>query len=133
MKSVTALLFAFTLIYVGDSKTLSLRQAVNQSASQNFMIVSGITASSELCLVLENNNVHLEDCLAAIAAGDGRELFSFTPNGRLQNSGGKCASLQNNEIVATDCDAAGGEAFEILGKCASLQNEEIVATDCDAA
>merc|ERR1719181_2375817 len=54
-----------------------------------------------------------EECEAAIAAGDGRELFVMTEAGQLKSAvGGLCAILAGNsaagggEIELDDCEAA---------------------------
>ena len=70
--------------------------------------------------------VVLDDCVRAVAAGDGRELWKLQPNGQLVNvAGGKCAGLMDNDVssghaVLMDCDAAlknndGRSQFEVLG------------------
>ena len=58
----------------------------------------------ELCLTVENGMVDVEGaevslmpCVSAIAAGDGRELFSLQPNGQLLSVLGKlCIGLAEN-------------------------------------
>lgn len=70
--------------------------------------------------------VVLEDCVRAVAAGDGRELWKIQQNGQLVTVvGGKCAGLVDNDVsghvALMDCDAAlktndGRSQFEILGK-----------------
>ena len=81
----------------------------------------GTAASEDAALVLE-------ECVGAVAAGDGRELWKLQPNGQLMNiAGDKCAGLQGNDVtdgghvVLMDCDAAlksndGRSQWEVLGK-----------------
>jgi hypothetical protein len=64
--------------------------------------------------------VVLEGCAGAVAAGDGRDLFSLQAGGQILNiAGGKCAGLRNadvadgGELVFGDCDAA--SKWEVLG------------------
>ena len=60
----------------------------------------------EMCLAVENGMVDVEGaevsllpCVSAIAAGDGRELFSLQPNGQLLSVLGKlCVGLADNEV-----------------------------------
>ena len=97
------------------------------------MIQSGITATKQMCLttsggqlsrsvqrlfrgnpsrVFAGTAVVLEECMDALAAGDGRELWKLQPNGQLVSLGGKCAGLLDNDaqgggqIVLMDCDSA---------------------------
>jgi len=93
-----------------------------------------LSSPEELCLTVENGMVDVEGaevslmpCVSAIAAGDGRELFSLQPNGQLLSVLGKlCVGLAENEVssggrlVLMKCDAAakasdGRSNFELLG------------------
>ena len=56
---------------------------LESASSEPMMIVSGVTSTDEMCLVAENGSadqrgalVTAEACESAIAAGDGRELFT---------------------------------------------------------
>lgn len=64
----------------------------------------------------------LEDCVTAMSAGDGRELWTLQPNGQLVSSVGRtCAGVQEDEaVLLMDCDAAlrfndGRSQWEMLG------------------
>jgi hypothetical protein len=77
---------------------LQIRTVSNHSAS-TFMVVAGMTGADELCLTAEDGQVAtlgariaLESCRSSIAAGDGRELFSFLPSGQLYNVTGLFSS-----------------------------------------
>jgi hypothetical protein len=90
--------------------------------NEPFMIVSGITAPMEMCLAVTdvktigaNNAIDLVPCAAAIAAGDGREIFSMQSNGQLLSVfGNECVGLLDNNavsggrLVLMGCDAALG-------------------------
>lgn len=89
------------------------------------MVVSGITAKQEFCLSVEEGNsatdgaaVVLETCAGAVAAGDGRELFSLQAGGQILNvAGGKCLGVDGDsdgsEVVLSGCDKA--SQWEVLG------------------
>lgn len=60
-----------------------------------FMIVSGQpSAAGEICLVARNGVVAGERCFEAIAAGDGREVFTQRSDGSIVSSAtGKCLTI----------------------------------------
>jgi hypothetical protein len=62
-----------------------------------FMIVSGEpSAAGETCLVARNGAVAGERCLEAIAAGDGREVFTHGRQGSIVSSAnGKCLTIDD--------------------------------------
>lgn len=82
------------------------------------MIVSGMTAKKEMCLVVghghvgaEGNDVSLEECEVAVRQGDGREVWHFDSKGRIHDEmGGKCitwdqdANEGQGRMVMSDCD-----------------------------
>jgi len=90
--------------------------------SPTFMMVSGISSSEEMCLTAANGDggtdgagVVLESCAAAIAAGDGRELWQHLPNGEIASTvGKKCVGATDDDAVTlTACD--GGAVWEAQG------------------
>lgn len=94
----------------------------NASADNpTFMMVSGISSSDELCLTAANGavgtdgaGVVLEPCAAAVAAGDGRELWQHLPNGEVASAiGKKCVGVDGEVVMLTACD--GGAAWEAQG------------------
>lgn len=116
--------------------------AGSEADSPAFMMASGIAAPSEMCMTVENGASHLsaeagamfndacagdvdaegtevvlEPCAAAIAAGDGRELWKLMANGQLSNvAGKKCVGLRDNSVedggslVLMSCDEAASAA-----------------------
>ena len=68
------------------------------------MIVSGAsTSAGDLCLVLAGRSVHeraapiaLKPCLSAIAAGDGADVFKFTPRDNVVHDGSKLCLTSAN-------------------------------------
>jgi len=78
-----------------------------------FMVISGITSGSEMCLVdADGASVMLEPCVEAIAAGDGRELFKFSQGGAIETvEGNKCLKVDKGAVSLTSCSHA--SAFEI--------------------
>jgi hypothetical protein len=76
------------------------------------MMVSGISASEEMCLTaadggvdIDGTDVVLEPCANAVAAGDGRELWQRLPNGQIANAvGKKCVGAAGDAVILTSCD-----------------------------
>jgi len=98
--------------------------AINaRTAAENpsFMLVSGITATEEMCLTVADGKVGiegadaiLEPCSVATAAGDGRELWQHLSNGQIVNAGGKkCLGAEGDTVVLTGCDS--GSTWETQG------------------
>jgi len=79
-----------------------------------FMLVVGAaTPLGELCLVSRGTGVRPEPCLEAIAAGDGREVFSLSEDGHIRNAAvGGCLAvadgdaLRGGSVNFEDCNAA---------------------------
>lgn len=90
------------------------------------MLVSGASAQEgELCLVAEGGSVYVDDCLAAIATGTGKEIFRFNEASQLESvADGACVSFANGDavdggkLVLQDCTEAeeagdGRSSFEL--------------------
>jgi len=86
----------------------------SQSAGSNVMIVSGISSETELCLTSSSGGVGLESCAAAVAVGDGHELFSYDA-GRIVTKSGRCLGVEQDgaDLGLVSCDAA--STFELKG------------------
>ena len=66
------------------------------------MATTADSPTGEQCLVARASGVQAEDCMAAIAAGDGREIFEFGDAGRVRSAAtGHC-------LVVADGDMASG-------------------------
>jgi hypothetical protein len=116
-----------SLCIASNTSRSSSRHASSSQESAAFMLVSGITAQQEFCLSVESGNIGvdgagvvLERCAEAVAAGDGREIFSLQVGGQMANvAGGKCVGLHDGDvadggqIVLVDCDTA--SQWEALG------------------
>ena len=64
-----------------------------------FMVISGAMSSSgELCLVAKGAGLGTEPCLKAVAAGDGREIFSFKSGQLVAAGSSKCMTLVNGDV-----------------------------------
>jgi len=87
------------------------------STDSTFMLLSGVSATSEMCLTSNGQTVGLEACLHAIAVGDGRELWSFQTGGQLLHvTSKKCAGASGGAagagVVMRDCN--GADSWELL-------------------
>ena len=89
--------------------------ASKRSENPSFMMISGVSSSTEMCLSVENGEIGLESCSSAIAAGDGRELWQNLPNGQIASVlGKKCMTLRGGDsedgvVSLMNCDEAAGD------------------------
>lgn len=95
--------------------------ASDAAPKPTFMIISGITAPEEMCLTAEAGppnvagvDVLLQPCAAAIAAGDGRELFRYEDGHLMHIASHACVSLRS-------VGAPAGGQF-ILDRCGEATN-----------
>jgi len=117
----------------------SMRKTVPSAfIDQTFMIISGVSAKKEQCLVVEGGKVdeigsglNIVACDDAVKFDDGRELFNLQADGQLVTSiGRKCVALahkedadpEQRELQLTDCDAVGGD-FDRISWKVSPQNQ----------
>ena len=63
--------------------------AVASSTPSNFLLVSGVTAADENCLVGAETGVWLDSCQTAVADLSGREIWSLASDGSLVQAGSK--------------------------------------------
>ena len=143
--SVACKFFLVFWFALGARSLATNRSHARNAETSTFMVVSGITAAQEYCLSVENGQfsflfmlhcmdpcgsagktltegaaVVLESCVAAIAAGDGRELFTLQPSGHIVNvAGDKCLGVRGDVVAEGDevglraCD--GALKWEALG------------------
>ena len=87
--------------------------AVASSAPSNFLLVSGVTAADENCLVGAETGVWLDSCQTAVADLSGREIWSLASDGSLVQAGSKqCLGARKTGAGAAlellSCDTPGG-------------------------
>merc|ERR1712110_1110957 len=90
----------FAVVLLGDA--ISLRSAKDSA----FMLVSGVTSKTEMCLSVENSNIALDSCAAGIGAGDGRELWSLSSGSLSSLSSKSCLGVSDGTVGLTSCDGA---------------------------
>jgi len=105
-------------------------------AGSTFMLLAGISAPSEMCMTAKDGNVGLEPCLGAIAAGDGRELWTFQAGGQLLHvASKKCAGVDKatagGDVVITPCD--GADAWELAANGQIMIGSQCLSQDGSAA
>jgi len=85
----------------------ALAAAEKMQAPSSFMLVSGVSSPREMCLVgMGPAGALLDECTAALAELDGREVWSLTGSGSLTN-------LAAKKCLAAQPDAAAGSAVEL--------------------
>jgi len=79
-----------------------------------FMLVSaGAASAEELCVVAKDSQIAAQPCLLAVAAADGREIWTMTTAGEIVSSTGAClatAGGQGSGDVHVLLSACGGRA-----------------------
>lgn len=123
------------------------------SGDENFMLVNGRTSGdSERCLVASGSTLGVAGCLDAVAAGDGREVFSLSGERLVHVASGLCASPLNAEsktVSFHDCASAariddGRFSWQLNSNgqltsrgsgasCLVVVGNEVVLNDCDDA
>lgn len=84
----------------------------NASSSQ-FMLVAGVSSAEENCLLETTGYIGLDSCSKAVAAGDGREIWSLSSSGQLMNvASKKCVSAAGHSLAMSDCGS--GSAWKLL-------------------
>lgn len=64
-----------------------------------FMLVSGSIGVAEECVVARPSGLEMQSCLEAIAAADGREIWSLSAAGQLTSNGGQCVTLMGGNVA----------------------------------
>jgi len=105
-----------------------LASQARQSGGEAFMLMSGITSPAEMCLVSTlSSDLTLQPCASTVAAGDGRDIFSFQSNGQLKNVATKqCVGLppknsDSGRVHMMDCDAAAANGESLFEATESNQ------------
>jgi len=80
-----------------------------------FMLVAGVSSPEEMCLLESTGRIGLSSCAAAVAAGDGRELWSISDGGQLVNAASKkCASAAAGATMLSVLDCRGASTWKLL-------------------
>ena len=113
---------------------LLARASAVAAAPANFLLVSGVTAVDENCLVASGTGVWLESCGAAVASAQGKEIWSLATDGGLVHvSSKKCLSASGSADLSllelAPCDAAGVAKWELQanGQVKMLQSNLCVS------
>ena len=86
-----------TIVFV-----FAVAHAERLNTPSSFMLVGGVSATSEMCLTgLENVGASLSHCGAAVAELDGREIWSLS-------AGGALTSLASKQCLAVPSGAVAG-------------------------
>jgi len=86
----------------------------NSSAS-SVMLVAGASSPDEMCLTEQAGQVRLDSCASAVAAGDGREIWTFLSGGQLMNVVSKrCAGATVAGISLALSECTGASPWKML-------------------
>ena len=79
----------------------AVAHAERLNTPSSFMLVGGVSATSEMCLTaLENVGAALSDCGAAVAELDGREIWSLSAGGALTSFASKqCLAVPSGAVA----------------------------------
>lgn len=87
------------------------------ASTSAIMLVAGVSSPVEMCLLENAGRIGLEACSAAIAAGDGRELWSLLGGGQLMNLvSKKCASAAARAATLSTSDCEKRQHVEVASK-----------------
>jgi len=98
------------------------------------MVVAGNMGTEDVCLIQNAGALSLEPCFQALAAGDGRELWTFLGGGQLMNvASKKCASstAQATSLAMSECNGASvwkmlpNGQMQVGDKCLSESGEGV--------
>ena len=123
------------------------------SGGESFMVISGATSvSGERCLTGDGGELSVENCLDAVASGDGRDVFRFQGEQIAHVATNSCISVINGDasrVGLQDCQLAakaqdGRSAWELtqnaqlkmsrMGNyCLTLEEGRATAIDCSDA
>ena len=83
------------------------------AAPANFLLVNGVTAVDEACLVGSGAGVWLDSCETAVSSLSGKEIWSLASDGSLVHEASKkCLGAgstgEQSNLELLSCDAAGG-------------------------
>lgn len=123
------------------------------SGDENVMLVSGkASGKSERCLVMAGGSLGVADCLDAVAAGDGQEVFSLRDQKLVHVVSGQCAGMASAESTSVSFAACpnaekgndGQYTWQLNSKdqltlrnagasCLVIIGDKAVLRDCDDA
>jgi len=91
---------------------IHLHSSASTSAT---MLVAGVSSPEEMCLLESAGRIGLDSCAAAIAAGDGREIWSLLGGGQLMNTMSKrCAGASAGATTLSTSDCEGASTWKFL-------------------
>lgn len=91
---------------------MHLHSSASTSAT---MLVAGLSSPEEMCLLESAGRIGLDSCAAAIAAGDGREMWSLLGGGQLMNVMSKrCAGASAGATALSTSDCEGASTWKFL-------------------
>lgn len=104
------------------------------ASTSAIMLVAGVSSPVEMCLLENAGRIGLEACSAAIAAGDGRELWSLLGGGQLMNLvSKKCASAAARAATLSTSDCESASTWKLLPNGQAQVGEKCLSQAGDGA
>ncbi|CAE7253703.1 unnamed protein product, partial [Symbiodinium natans] len=116
-----------------------LSNAVAIARPSAFMLVSGVPAAQEQCVVASSSGVAAKPCIDAVVSGTGAEIFAGA-GGELQVLGGGCLGVVAGKLSLIECQAGQGSwvvaqdgQVKQGNTCLVVTGAQVSVADCDDA
>ena len=116
-----------------------LSNAVAIARPSAFMLVSGVPAAQEQCVVASSSGVAAKSCVDAVVGGTGAEIFAGA-GGKLQVLGGGCLGVVAGKLSLTECQEGQGSwvvtqdgQVKQGNTCLVVTGAQVAVADCEDA
>ena len=116
-----------------------LSNAVAIARPSAFMLVSGVPAAQEQCVVASSSGVAAKSCIDAVVGGTGAEIFAGA-GGKLQALGGGCLNVVAGKLSLIECQEGQGSwvvtqdgQVKQGNTCLVVTGAQVAVADCEDA